>query len=88
MFLERLRIKGSSGVLRGVSEIAIRPGIHAQASAHFDWGAFDEFVKAIEAGFMVDVFFGKTDLLVEMEGVENRPFFLNVFINLQLGKRW
>lgn len=87
VFLERLRIKGSSGFLRGFSELSFRPGVHAQASAHFDWGAYDEFVKAVEAGFMIDVFFGNTDLMVEIEGVENRPFFMNVFINLQLGKR-
>ncbi len=87
VFLERQRIEGSSGMLRGLSEISIRPGIHARSSVHFDWGAYDEFVKAVEAGFMIDVFFSNIDLMVEMEGVENRPFFMNVFLNLQLGKR-
>ena len=88
IFLERTRIGGAAGLGKGFSEIAIRPGFHAMASAHFDWGAFDEFVKAMEAGFMIDFFFGDTDIMVETEGVENRPFFMNVFINLQLGKRW
>ena len=88
IFLERTRIRGSAGLGKGFSEIAVRPGFHAQASAHFDWGAFDEFVKAMEAGFMFDLFLGDIDIMVEAEGVENRPFFLNVFINLQLGKRW
>ena len=88
IFLEPSRIGGAVGIGRGWSELSIRPGVHATASAHFDWGAFDEFVKAVEAGFMVDVFFGNTDIMVEVEGVENRPFFLNVFVNLQLGKRW
>lgn len=88
VFLDRNRIVGSAGLGKGFSEVVIRPGFHAQASAHFDWGAFDEFVKAMEAGFMVDFFLGNTDIMVETEGVENRPFFLNVFINLQLGKRW
>jgi len=87
-FLDPNRIGGSVGLGRGLGELSIRPGFHAQASAHFDWGAFDEFVKAVEAGFMVDVFLGNTDILVEIEGVENRPFFFNVFVNLQLGKRW
>ena len=88
VFLDRSRIGGSVGLGRGLGELAIRPGFHAQASAHFDWGAFDEFVKAVEAGFMVDAFLGSTDILVDLEGVENRPFFFNVFVNLQLGKRW
>ncbi len=88
VFLDYTRVGGSVGLGKGLSELSIRPGVHATASAHFDWGAFDEFVKAVEAGFMVDVFFGDTDIMVDLEGVENRPFFLNVFVNLQLGKRW
>ena len=88
IFLDRSRIGGAVGIGRGWSELSIRPGVHATASTHFAWGAFDEFVKAAEAGFMLDVFFGNTDILVEVDGVENRPFFLNVFVNLQLGKRW
>jgi len=87
-FLDRTQIGGAVGLGKGFSEISIRPGVHLQGSAHFDWGAFDQFVKAMEAGFMVDVFFGNTDIMVETESVENKPFFLNVFINLQLGKRW
>lgn len=88
VFLDRTRIGGAVGIGRGWGDLTVRPGVHGAASIHFDWGAFDEFVKAVEAGFMVDVFFGDVDILVELEGVENRPFFLNLFVNLQLGKRW
>lgn len=90
-FLDINRIYGSAGFSKGLNEISIIPGAHAKAAVHFDWGAFDQFVKAIEAGIMFDFYFQNVPIMVESEmvpNVENRPFFLNFFINLQLGKRW
>jgi hypothetical protein len=88
VFLDRNRIKGSTGFTKGLTELSLVPGVHLQGSVHFDWGAFDEFVKAIEVGFMADLFVKTVPIMVEVDGIENRPYFLNVFINLQLGKRW
>jgi len=90
-FLEINRIYGSSGFSKGLSEISIVPGLHGKAAVHFDWGAFDEFVKAMEAGVMVDVFFREVPIMVEsplVDDAENKPFFINLYLNLQLGKRW
>ena len=83
-------IYGASGFAKGLNEIRPVPGIHFKMGAHFDWGAFDEMVKAIEAGFMIDVFYKKIELMVENDAIvnaENRPFFVNLYITLQLGKR-
>lgn len=90
-FLDVRNIFGSSGFSRGISELSILPGIHAKAGVHFDWGAFDEFVKAIEAGVMIDAYFKKVPIMVETDEInnaENRPFFINLYLTLQLGKRW
>jgi len=90
-FLDITHIFGSSGFSRGLSEISVLPGLHAKGGVHFDWGAFDEFVKAIEVGVMVDAFFKKVPIMVEnpeIQNAENRPFFVNLYITLQLGKRW
>lgn len=90
-FLDIDRIYGSSGFTKGFGEISVVPGIHGKFGVHFAWGAFDEFVKAFEAGIMVDAFFKKIPIMVESETViyaENRPFFINLYISLQLGKRW
>ncbi len=90
-FLDINSIYGSSGFSKGLGELSIRPGLHAKAAVHFDWGAFDEFVKAVEAGVMIDVFFRKVPIMVEsplVENTENQPLFINLFVNLQLGKRW
>jgi hypothetical protein len=87
-FLDISRIYGSSGFLKGFNEISVVPGVQGKFGVHFAWGAFDEFVKAFEAGIMVDVFFKKIPIIVEVQNAENRPFFINLYLSLQLGKRW
>lgn len=88
-FTDVNRIYGATGFSKGLSEISLTPGLHGKISAHFDWGAFDEFVKAFEAGIMVDVFFREIPLMVDnANSAENRPFFINLYLTLQLGKRW
>lgn len=90
-FLNINNIYGSSGFSKGLSEININPGFHTKLALHFDWGAFDEFVKAMEAGIMVDGYFNKIPIMIESDiigNAENRSLFLNLFINLQFGKRW
>lgn len=89
-FLDISRIHGSSGFAKGLSELSIRPGVYGKAGVHFDWGAYDEFVKAMEVGIMFDVFLQSMPIMVESplaENVENRPYFVNFYLNLQLGKR-
>ncbi len=81
---ENGRIKGASPFTRGFSELGFRPGGNATIAFHMDWGAFDELVKALEIGAMLDVFPTKVPILVSEE---NRQIFLNFFVNLQLGKR-
>jgi hypothetical protein len=87
-FLDIWQIHGSSGWTKGIGEISLLPGLNGKFAVHFDWGAFDEYVKSLEAGIMVDVFTRKAPIMVEVNNVENRPFFLNLFLHLQFGKRW
>ena len=84
-FLNTNIIHGAAPFSKGLGELSIVPGFHGKIAAHFDWGAFDEFVKAIEAGIMLDVYFKKVPIMVSEE---NRPFFVNLYLSLQLGKRW
>lgn len=90
-FLNQNRIFGASTWTLGLDEIALRPGIHAKAAAHFGFGAFDELSKSLEAGIMADFYLGNTDLMLESDltpGVSNSPLFLSLFLNVQFGKRW
>ncbi len=91
-FSDPSRIFGASSRVTGLGELAPTFGAHGKFSVHFDWGAFDEYVKALDAGIMVDVFLQKTPILIDganinNEAVENRNLFLNLFVNLQFGKR-
>ncbi|PSR13119.1 MAG: hypothetical protein DA408_09275 [Bacteroidetes bacterium] len=84
-------ILGAASFSKGLNEIKVMPGFHLKAAAHFDWGAFDEFVKALEAGVLIDVFLKDVPIMVEssaIPNIQNRPLFFNFYLNLQLGKRW
>lgn len=87
-FTDIFAIYGSSGWTKGLDEISLLPGVHGKLAVHFDWGAFDQYVKAFEAGVMVDVFTKKAPIIVEVNGNENRAYFINLFLNVQFGKRW
>ena len=83
-------IIGGAAFSKGLNELSIMPGLSAKAAVHFDWGAFDEYVKALEAGIMIDAYLKEVPIMVENSFVphlENSPVFLNLFINLQFGKR-
>jgi len=108
-FLDPLSgIYGSSGFFKGLGEIKPLPGIHGKVGVHFDWGAFDEFVKAIEVGVSADVFIRRAPIMIhldedilermstacphlsnlEVQPNPNRPFFVNFYVTLHLGKRY
>jgi hypothetical protein len=83
-FLNINKINGSSSFFKGWNELQVMPGVNAKIALHLDWGAFDQYVKAVDVGIMADVFAKKVPIMV---ADDNRPFFINAFVNLQLGKR-
>lgn len=88
-FLDEGRINNNSGFLKGWGEVAPAIGGHAVGALHISWGAFEEYVRAIEAGVMVDFYFQNIPIMVETspDSNLNQPFFVNVFLNFQFGKR-
>ncbi|MDZ7877269.1 MAG: hypothetical protein U5L45_06355 [Saprospiraceae bacterium] len=87
MFLDPYQIRGKSGIMKGIRQTNIVPGGHAKAGVHIDWGAFDEYVRAAEIGIQLDVFVKPLPIIVESPNVSNRPYFLNLYVSLHLGKR-
>lgn len=92
IFKDVSRIFGASRKSKGFGEITPTFGVHGKFSVHFDWGAFDEFVKSIDIGVMVDGFLKETPIMIDGDGintesVENRNLFLNLFVKATLGKR-
>jgi hypothetical protein len=89
-FLDIDNIYGADSFAKGLGELKFLPGAHAKFAMHFDWGAFDEFVKAFEVGVMADFYLKKVPIMVESPLINNsgnQALFLNLFINFQLGKR-
>lgn len=84
IFLNNNRILGAAPFTKGLGDISFLPGANATIAFHLDWGAFDERVKALQIGAMLDVFAKNAPLLVSEN---NSPLFLNFFVNLQFGKR-
>lgn len=87
VFTNYERIIGATGFWKGFDDISIVPGGQANAAMHFAIGAFDRTVKAVEVGLMMDFFIKRIPILVETEAVKNKPYFLNLYVNLQFGKR-
>ena len=83
-FLNNNNILGAAPFTRGLKEISLLPGGSASLAFHLDWGAFDERVKALELGVMVDFFVRNAPLLISEY---NSPLFVNFFANIQFGKR-
>lgn len=83
-FLDRNKIHGYAGFWRGFGDMDFLIGGHVKGGLHLAWGAYDEYVKNIEIGLMLDMFFRKVDIMVVED---NAPVFANLYINLQLGKR-
>ena len=89
-FLSVDKIFGADNFFQGIGELGLRPGLHAKFSAHADWGILDEFIKALEAGVMIDFFFQQVPLMAESAlapNFQNKNVFINLFLTLQLGKR-
>ncbi len=78
-------IYGSSRFATGIDEVAVQPGIYAKGGMIFEWGAFTEEVRVLEAGLSVDFY---PQRLPVMSGTTNPQFFFSFYLGFQLGKRW
>lgn len=83
-FLDRTLIYGGAEFKYGLRDLKIRPGIHGKLGVNFSWGEYNQFFKALELGVMGDLFLSSVPLMI-LE--QNRPYFINLYINLQLGRR-
>lgn len=84
-FLDKNTINGSASFFTGLGETKATPGGHANLGVHFDWGAFEDFVRSMEVGISTDIFAKKIPILIESS--QNRLYFVNLYLHLQLGKR-
>lgn len=84
-FTDIYSIVGASSYGKGFKEIEPVPGGFVKIGLNFDWATNEQLVKALEAGFILDVYYKKIELMVTED---NKPFFLGAYIGFQFGKRW
>ncbi|MBK8747381.1 MAG: hypothetical protein IPM04_05820 [Saprospiraceae bacterium] len=83
-YLDNSRIFGRSNIFKGILESTLVPGVHFQTGIHCDFGKYDNFIKALEVGTMINVFTQPIELMVNQP---KRPFLVNFYLSLQFGKR-
>ena len=88
LFINENLIYDRGSFFKGFNQISIIPGIHLNAAAHFAIKAYERPVFAFETGVMLDAYIKRVPIMVETTGFKNNFVFINVFINIQLGKRW
>lgn len=87
LFLRYNDIFGGAGYFTGIGGTNVTVGGHAKAALHFAFGAFDQKVRAIDVGFMIDAFPRRLPILVERENIRNKYIHLNLFISAHFGRR-
>ncbi len=87
VFLNESSIYKAASYFKGFGEIDFVPGIQGKLGLHFAMGAYDKYVRAFEVGFMFDAFVKKIPIMIESDNISNKPYFVNLYINLHLGKR-
>lgn len=86
VFLDKNIIDEASPISKGLGEMKPILGGHVRTGLNFDWGSRDAFVKAIEAGASLDIFYKKVPIYVDDRS--NHFLFLGLYVSFHLGKRW
>lgn len=75
---------GNAGMLRGLGNSKIVPGITLRSSLNFSVSRGGHTVLGMELGFLAEIF---TETIVIMPNTQNRSAFTSVFANFYLGYR-
>lgn len=95
LFLNPDQIYSAAGFRYGWNEVRFFPGIQLKTAINFDWASYHEFVKAVEAGAMLNiyapdlggVFDGKPKGVQLMVGAPAQYFFTNLYLKFMIGRR-
>lgn len=84
LFLSESRILGSSGFFIGLDETKIIPGLTVQSSFVFDWAVYNQFIKAVEVGVMVNAYYKRVPIMINTDA----NFLMgNLFVKMLFGER-
>ena len=78
-------IYGKAPVYKGLNEIKPYPGAYAKLGFNFEFGSFNQKIRAIEVGATVDAF---PQAIPVMAFTDPYHFFVNVYLSFYFGKRY
>lgn len=78
-------IYGRARTTKGLNELKINPGVFAKFGLHFEYGADEDMIKALEVGTMVDYYPKKVELMAISD---NYNFYLNFYVSVIFGKKY
>ena len=81
-------IYGRASWFKGLGEMALYPGGFARAGLNFEYSGQTTGIKAIEVGATLDAYAVEVPIMAEIEGVENKQFFLQFYLSIQFGKKY
>ncbi len=84
-FLDKNVIEGSAGFAKGLGEIKMVPGFHFKSGIHFDFSASRKSIIGVEVGVNGEYYTQEVQLLANHAGT---PYFVDLYVALQVGKRW
>lgn len=84
-FLDRNYIVEAAPIRYGLNQIEPVPGVHLKSGLNFDWGTKDAFVKALEAGVTLDLYYKRLPVMINNH---NRFYQIGLYLSFHLGKRW
>lgn len=87
VFLNENIIYGKGSFFKGFNNLSIVPGVHFNTALHFAFKAYEKPLFVGEIGIMLDAFIKRVPIMVETSLFKNNSIFLNVYINMQIGKR-
>lgn len=77
-------IYGKAPFLRGLGETRPQLGVYGKFGMSFEYSGYDDYVKAIETGIVVDAYTKKIPIMAE---TSNNQVFINFYISFLIGKR-
>ena len=84
-FLNQQVIESSAGFSKGLGEMKFIPGAHFKSGLHFDFSTNRKNVIAAEAGVNVEYYSQAIALMANQAGT---PYFVDLYVALQFGRRW
>jgi hypothetical protein len=84
LFLTGATIAGAAGLGKGWNELEINPGAFVKTSLRFDFGRFNESVKAIEIGMSLEAYSKEVHQLAY---IEKKRLFFQGHVALLFGRR-